>query len=248
MKRFFSLLLGITWLTTTFAQSTNSSNPFPKTITVTGSAEMLVIPDEIYVNIVLREYQKRNENKKELETIKSDFLSFCTAAGIADSSISIQSYTGYSNYYWLRKKKKRDQDLMASITYQVKFSTSKEMDQLIEKLDDDATVSFDIAYTSHSKLTEYRRQLKIQAVKAAKEKGVYLTEAIGEKLGGAITVKEPEDPALANQVYAGNVQIRGANSVYSNLSYKKDEYDKSVDVEFKKMRLRFEVEVIFAIQ
>ena len=30
-------------------------NPFPKTITVSGSAEMEVIPDEIYVNITLRE-------------------------------------------------------------------------------------------------------------------------------------------------------------------------------------------------
>lgn len=230
------------------SQSSSSANPFPKTITVTGSAEMLVIPDEIYVNIILREYQKKNQDKKELEIIKTDFLNSCREAGLADSSISIQSYTGYSNYYWLRKKKKRDSDLMASITYQVKFSNSKEMDQLIEKLDDDATVSFDIAYTSHSKIIEFRRQLKIQAVKAAKEKGIYLTEAIGEKLGGAITVKEPEDPALTNQAYAGNIQIRGINSLNSNFSYKPGDNDKSVDVEFKKMRLRFEVEVIFAIQ
>jgi len=247
MKRFFFLLLGITWLSTVFAQTSNSSNPFPKTITVTGSAEMLVIPDEIYVNIILREYQKKYQDKKELETIKTDFLSYCKAAGIADTSISIQSYTGYSNYYWLRKKKKRDQDLMASITYQVKFSNSKEMDQLIEKLDDDATVSFDIAYTSHSKLTEYRRQLKIQAVKAAKEKGIYLTEAIGEKLGSAITVKEPQEEAVDYRANS-NIQLRGMNSLNSNISYNGKDFDKSVDVEFKKMRLRFEVEVIFAIQ
>jgi len=247
MKRILCFLVGFTWLSAAYAQPNTTSNPFPKTITVTGSAEMLVIPDEIYVNIVLREYQKRNENKKELETIKSEFLAFCTAAGIADSSISIQSYTGYSNYYWLRKKKKRDQDLMASITYQVKFSNSKEMDQLIEKLDDDATVSFDIAYTSHSKLTEYRRQLKIQAVKAAKEKGIYLTEAIGEKLGSAITVKEPQEESIGNMSNS-NIQLRGMNSLTSNISYNGKDFDKSVDVEFKKIRLRFEVEVIFAIQ
>ncbi len=244
MKRIFSLLLGMTWLTAAFAQTNNNPNPFPKTITVTGSAEMMVIPDEIYVNIVLREYQKKNQDKKELETIKADFLSYCTTAGIADTSISIQSYTGYSNYYWLRKKKKRDQDLMASITYQVKFSNSKEMDQLIEKLDDEATVSFDIAYTSHSKLTEFRRQLKIQAIKAAKDKGIYLTEAIGEKLGGAITVREPME---SGTLVTGLSSLRMVNvsNTYSNTKY---DYDKSVDVEFKKMRLRFEVEVIFAIQ
>jgi len=195
MKKIFCLVLGIAWLTAAFAQTTTLSNPFPKTITVTGSAEMLVIPDEIYVNIVLREYQKKNQDKKELEMIKTDFLNYCKEAGLADSSISIQSYTGFNNYYTLRKKKRRDQDLMASITYQVKFNNSKEMDLLIEKLDDEATVSFDIAYTSHSKRNEFRRLLKIQAIQAAKDKGIYLTEAIGEKLGGAITINEPMEPS-----------------------------------------------------
>jgi uncharacterized protein len=242
MKRFFFLLLGITWLITAFAQGPNTSNPFPKTITVTGSAEMLVIPDEIYVNIVLREYQKKNQDKKELEMIKTDFLNYCKEAGLADSSISIQSYTGFNNYYTLRKKKRRDQDLMASITYQVKFNNSKEMDLLIEKLDDEATVSFDIAYTSHSKLTEFRRLLKIQAIKAAKDKGIYLTEAIGEKLGGAITVQEPKEPGTIVSNYGVQRSVNVANT------YSKYDYDKSVEVDFKKMRIRFEVEVIFAIQ
>ena len=36
-----------------------ANNPFPKTITVSGSAEMEIIPDEIYVNVELKEYQKK---------------------------------------------------------------------------------------------------------------------------------------------------------------------------------------------
>ncbi|MBI3140104.1 MAG: SIMPL domain-containing protein [Sphingobacteriales bacterium] len=240
MKKLLVFLPVFIFFTAARSQSSSATNPFPKTITVTGSAEMLVIPDEIYVDITLREYQKRNQAKRELETIKTEFLSACTAAGLADSSISVQSYTGYSNYYWLRKKKKGDQDLLAGITYQVKFSSVKEMDQLIEKLDDEATVSFDIAYTRHSKMTEFRRQLKIQAVKAAKEKGIYLTEAIGENLGAAITVKEPEEPEMAGM--ENNYLISQAN-----ISYSKPPLDKSVEVAFKKLRIRYEVEVIFAI-
>lgn len=244
MKHFFSLLLGVTSLSMALAQNVISPNPFPKTITVTGSAEMLVIPDEIYVNIVLREYQRRNENKKDLENIKSEFLASCTEAGIADSSISIQSYTGFNNYYALRKKKKRDQDLMASITYQVKFNNSKEMYLLIEKLDDEATVSFDIAYTSHSKKNEFRRQLKIQAIMAAREKGIYLTEAIGEKLGGAITVNEPMESGIA----VNSLSVQHSLNVSNTFSKSKYEADKSTDIDFKKMRIRFEVEVVFAIR
>ena len=51
-----------------------TNNPFPKTITVSGSAEMEIVPDEIYVNITLREYQKRGENKKDIETSKPPSL------------------------------------------------------------------------------------------------------------------------------------------------------------------------------
>ena len=65
------------------------------------------------------------------------------------------------------------------------------MDNLVEKLDDDATKNFTIVSVSHSKITEYRKDLKIKAIKAARDKGLYLTEAIGEKLGEAITINEP---------------------------------------------------------
>lgn len=220
-------------------------NPFPKTITVTGAAEMEVIPDQIYVNIVLREYQKKNEPKKDLETLKTGFMESCKAIGLPDSVISIASYTGFNNYYWLRRERKKSPDLFASITYQVKFSNSKQMDDLIEKLDDEATQSFDIVNTSHSKMSEYRKQLKILAVKAAKDKGIYLTEAIGEKLGPAITVKEPDESGVlttmvANRVYSqtrieSNGRFDGAN-------------DKSLEIDFKKIKLRYEVNVVFALQ
>lgn len=225
-----------------------TANPFPKTITVSGSAAMEVVPDQIFVNIVLREYQKRGEDKKELDAIKSDFLTACKGANLPDSVISIVSYTGYNNYYWLRKKKKGP-DLNASITYQVIFSNSKQMDDLVDKLDDEATQSFNIVSTSHSKMTEFRKQLKIQAVKAAKDKAIYLTDAIGEKLGSAITVKEPEEPGTDS--YNRNVVLRGVNSIsQSNLYYKSGvaDFDKGVEIDFKKIKLRYEVDVIFALQ
>ncbi len=234
----FSLLFSAS-----YSQQT-AANPFPKTISVNGSAEMEIVPDQIFVNVVLREYQKKGESKKELETLKNDFLAACKTAGIADSVISIVSYTGYNDYFGLRKKKKAP-DLFAGITYQVKFSASKQMDDLVDKLDDEATQRFDIVNTGHSKMSEFRKQLKIQAVKAAKDKAIYLTEAIGEKLGSAIKVEEPAEPSLE---YA-----RGSNTIsqvnISN-SYNKPDWnnDKSIEVNFKSFKLRYVVDVVYALQ
>ncbi len=60
MKRVLTTLLMILVYAGTYAQTVN---PYPKTTTVTGGAEMEVIPDEIYVHVDLKEYEKKDRAK-----------------------------------------------------------------------------------------------------------------------------------------------------------------------------------------
>ncbi|MFT3844698.1 MAG: SIMPL domain-containing protein [Lacibacter sp.] len=227
-----------------FAQQVQN-NPFPKTITVTGSSEMEIIPDEIFVQVDLREYKKRGGDKVDLETIKTDFLNNCKATGLPDSAISIASYEGINSINWWRKKR-NEADLFATISYQVKFSSSAKMDDLIVRLDDEATSNFRIVRTWHSKMTEYRKQLKISAVKAAKEKGIYLTEAVGEKLGPAIKIDEPAE----DYQYQTSSQYKTSNVVARKdaIGYGDVDGNGSEGLNFKKLRLRFQVTIIYALQ
>ncbi|MBX9782964.1 MAG: SIMPL domain-containing protein [Chitinophagaceae bacterium] len=243
MKHLILLFAAIITLNSVTAQQP-SCNPFPKTITVTGTAEMEIVPDEIYVQVDLREYKKRGE-KAELEKIKTEFLNSCKSIGLPDSAISIASYEGINSTNWWRKRR-NDPDLLSTISYQIKFNSSNKMDDLIEKLDDDATSNFRIVKTWHSKMTEYRKQLKIAAVKAAKEKGIYLTEAIGEKLGQAITVTEPAEDFQ----YQTSSQFKTSNIVARKdaVGYYDFNGDGSDGVDFKKLRLRFQVSIIYALQ
>jgi len=248
MKTIISITVLLILFVSAHSQQTVTS-PFPKTITASGSAEMEIIPDEIYVNVTLREYQKRGEEKKDIETVKKQFLESCKSVNIPDSAISIYSYTGFNTYYWQRKRK--DANLNASITYQVKFKSSSMMDALVDRLDDNATQSFLIVSTNHSKITEFRKQLKIQAIKAAKDKANYLSESIGEKTGVAISISEPNEISLYNGANE-NIRMRGTNSVSY---FARDSVeglgivdDKVQEVDFKKMKLRYEVTVIFALQ
>ncbi len=243
MKKSLSLVLLMCVLQFAIAQQQPSCNPFPKTITVSGTSEIEIVPDEIYVQVDLREYKKRGEEKVELEKIKDDFLSYCKLTGLPDSVISIASYEGLSNANWWRKRKK-DPELFATISYQIKFSSSKYMDDLISRLDDEATVNFRIVKIWHSKMPEYRKQLKIAAIKAAKEKASYLTEAINEKIGQAITIEEPAEQPLfqsENQTLSNTFSFS-----YSTEKISPDKNSESVD--FKKIRLQFQVNVIYALQ
>jgi uncharacterized protein len=250
MKQLISLLLLFTSFHFAKAQTQPTCNPYPKTVTVTGSSEMEIVPDEIYVLVDLKEYKKKGEVKVELEKIKSDFLTKCKNVGIADSAISIASYEGSNYNYWYWKKRKKDPDMYAGIAYQIKFKESKKMDQLIDALDDEATANFQVVKATHSKIQEYRKQLKIQAIKAAKEKGIYLTEAIREELGEAVTIVEPDENAFLSSL-ENNMQL----SQYANVTgrgvasqMKLDGTDNAAGVDFKKIRLRYEVQMVFALK
>jgi len=218
--------------------------PYPKTITVNGSAEMEVIPDEIYVQVDLKEYQKKGE-KINIDQIKSDFLKNVRSLQIPDSAISIASYEGFNGYPWWRKRKKdKEADLMATISYQVKLNSSYKLDQLVNLLDDEATLNFQVIKTSHSRINEWRKELKIQTVKAAREKAIYLSEAINEKLGEAVTIREPNDVSL--YYYPRNA--------YSNLKYSNTQMEVQAApanesaIDFRKIKLKFDVNVVFAIK
>ena len=252
MKK-ITLLLATTAIIFSLQAQTNTQPgcyPFPKTISVNGSASMEIIPDEIYVQVDLREYKKRGEDKTELEKIKSDFLANCKSVGIVDDDISVASYDGYNMAnIWQRRKK--DPELLASISYQIKFNNTRLIDDLVNKLDDQATNNFRITRTSHSKMVEYRKQLKVQAVKAAREKAVYLTEAVNEQLGQAIEINEPEESISSDVVtgaYRDNYKSLSSNEV--RLDQSKNAYYGITDsgVDYRKIKLRFEVKVLYAIK
>ncbi len=246
MKKIFSSILLLSALFSFSAIGQENNNPQrvrEKTINVAGIAEMEVVPDEIYVIIQLREYDKKGGGKADIDAIKNDFIKAALSIGIAETDISVQSYQGWDGNYWLYKKnKKKNPDLKASIAYQVKLSSTKKMDELVQRLDDEATQNFFIARVSHSKMQDFKKQLKIQAVKAAKEKAIYLAEAIGEKAGEALTINDPNEitvhppyPMMANMKMRGEVAAMAADQPEAN-------------IDFKKIKLQFEVNAVFSLK
>ncbi|MGZ3882474.1 MAG: SIMPL domain-containing protein [Flavisolibacter sp.] len=238
MNRFFMLAMTVLLVSTGRAQ--NVVNPFPKTITVSGSAEMEIVPDEIYVMVDLKEYEKKGQGKVAIDKIRQDFLSAVRSLGLPDSAVSVAAYDGYNGNPWLRKKNKKD-ELYASITYQVKLRSAAQVDQLVDRLDDNATSNFYIASTSHSKLAEFRKHLKIQAVKAAKEKAGYLAEAINEQVGVAVTINEPNEYF---QPYASLASNRYMKAQALDAVQTADQ----PQADFKKMKLKYDVTVVFALK
>ena len=219
----------------TMAQETK---PIQKTISVSGSSQIEVVPDEIYVQVDLREYNKKNGDKVDINKIKNNFLAACKSMGLTDKDVTVQSYQGYDNNYWLLKKKKQNPDMKAGISYWIKVDKVDKLDELVDKMDDEATQNFFIAKTAYSKMDELKKDMKMAAVKAAKEKAIYLSQAIGENIGDAITINDPVEVGQQPQPYYAN----------RTMQMEKEQAASPMDVDFKKMKIQFEVNVVFALK
>src|SRR3954468_24521920 len=132
MKKVLIVFVACVFATQAMAQE---ARPVQRTISVNGSSEMEVVPDEIYVQVDLREYNKKNGGKVDINTIKNNFLAACKSIGLTEKDVTVQSYQGYDNNYWWVKKKKENPDLKASISYSVKVSKVDMLDALVDKMD-----------------------------------------------------------------------------------------------------------------
>lgn len=235
----FVLLVTITSLFFLSSKAQNNA-PMQRTITATGNAKIEVVPDQIYVAIYLREYDKKGAGKVDIETIKNNFLSVCKSLGLNDTDVVVQSYQGYDGtIYQYKKNKKQNPDLKAGINYWVKVNSLKRMDELVNKLDDEATQNFYIAKTDYSKCEELSLKMKQEAIKAAKEKAISLAAAINEKVGNAVTITEPNElnDNPPRPMYA-MAMAKMANA---------DNNEPAMNVDFKKMKIEYEASVTFAL-
>ncbi|MDW9382987.1 SIMPL domain-containing protein [Chryseobacterium sp. JV558] len=147
-------------------------------IEVTGVAEMEVEPDEIIFSIGIKADNKNDlaDNEKKLfETLKN--------AGVKNEDIKFKSM--YQNLYSKTAKFTK--------SYQFKASTKSSLSKIFEDLNQKWVSSLNIAEVKSTKIADFRKAVKINALKAAKEKADYLLESMGKKTGNALEIVEIED-------------------------------------------------------
>ncbi|RYY28578.1 MAG: DUF541 domain-containing protein [Chitinophagaceae bacterium] len=232
MKRFILSLVPLLVVTLISAQQPVPKT-FPKTITVSGSAEMEITPNEIHVAVTLKEYEKKGKSKVTIDAIQKQFLQNVRKAGIPDSLIKVMNYGGNSGMHWWKKKPVNDV-MLSSIVYELIFSEPKQVEALIKLLDEDATEQFAVTLITHTNMSAMQKQLRINATKAAKEKAIYLSDAVGEKIGHAINISEIPLMEPYFRKAANTIEHFAADAV-------------DPAPEFSKLKLRSEMNVVFEL-
>lgn len=147
-------------------------------IEVTGVAEMEVEPDEIIFSIGIKADNKNqlaDSEKLLFETLKNN--------GVKNEDIKFKSM--YQNLYSKTTKFTK--------SFQFKVNAKTNVSKLFEDLNQKWVSNLNIAEVKNTKIADFRKTVKINALKVAKEKADYLLGSINKKTGDAIEIIEIED-------------------------------------------------------
>jgi uncharacterized protein len=221
------------------AQQVIMEKPLVKKIEVTGSAEQEVLPDEIFVTVSLREYfkDKDNKNKVDIMVLEKQLQKAIEDAGVPKENFTIGTINGYREWWG----KKKPTTFLESKSYIIKVPNLFKIDGIISKVDDKGIAYTNIDRYEFSKIEQLRKDIKIKALQAAKEKAKYLLEGIGEQMGEALDIIEID-------------QSYSPQPVYSNMMMRSAKMDVSADampestIDVQKIKVRYEMKATFRIK
>ena len=216
-----------------------SQNPdIRRKIEVTGSAEAEVTPDIIYIGISLKEYFRDNNNRKkvEIEELERQLQKAVLDAGVPKENFTINNVSSYTDYW----SKKKDPNFLAGKQYRIKVSDLAKLNQIIEGVDSKGIAYSNIEGYDYSKIESLKKDLKIKALMAAKEKATYLTAAIGQKVGSALEIQEINNEYYPQPMYRANAMVKadGMNMGTESMP----------DIDFKKIKLNYQMRTVFEVQ
>ena len=233
------LFIAATLLLAAVVAGEAQQQPERRVIEVLGSAERLVTPDEFTFKITILERIEKKD-KLTIEQQEAQLRSGLSSIGI-DPAKDLSVFDVSSNYI----PRKRVRDTLGTKDYRLRVRDVNKIAPLVELADTLNIAKLDLLDTEHSQITTLRRETKIDAIKAAKEKADYLLGAIGQRAGKAVLIQEvPDEASSQTSIYANNIRsntLRVSSGVV-------DSQGTDDDLSFTQIKLRYVIVAKFEIE
>ena len=241
MNKLKQLLTMAFLLTTilTYGQTNTPKNDEKPYIEVTGTAEIEVIPDEIYIRIIIRE-RYVNRTKVTIEEQEEKLKTAVKSIGVDLTNLYLSDANAdYVKVSWQKK------DVLTKKDYTLKVSNATTVGQVFQELDKLEITDASISKVSHSKIDSLRKEVRIMAIKAAKDKADYLLSAIGEQTGKPLIVTENTQTIYREEISS----IPSRNLAYISTGGIPDSIgDKENEIQFQKVKLTSNIYTKFSIK
>ncbi len=235
MKYLLSILLSVIAINS-FSQFGSKNFIDQPYIEVSGTAEREISPDEIFLKILVNE--KDSKGKETLEELEKGMIKKLSEIGIdVNKDLVIVDMASNFKNYWLKSA-----DIYSMKEYQLKCGDAGTAGQVFRELESIGISNISIERIDHSELKKYQREVKVSAIKAAREKAEDLALAIDQEIGKAIHIEEQNfQPYRVNSnVQMSNIMIRGTSSV--------EETVVQPEIEFEKIKIEYTIRVSFELK
>lgn len=231
MKRVFLLVVGVLMTVAAAAQTTET---YPSYIQVNGHAEREVTPDEFYLSVVLDE--RDSKGKISVETQRRDMVAELKRLGVdVEKQLKVANLS--SEFF----KKKSS---VAQAKYQLKLGSAAEVAKVWQALDALNISNVSIQKVTHSKLAQFKNEIRIEAIRNARENARTLASAIDQQVGPCFYIYDSNSDVLP-RYYNNAVMVRSMKM--SDAADVAEAAEEEV-VEFKTIKLEYNVQTKFVLE
>lgn len=205
MKSIF-LFVALLCATIVHAQSGEKNFIDQPYIEVTGKAEQEVIPDKITLNVQLSETD--NRTRTPLEEREKQLMTKLAESGV-DVAKNVKVKDQMSSF----QSRVFSKDIVQKKEYLVIVTDAATVQRVFTNLETIGVSNVSVYKLENSKIEQYRKDVKVKAIKAAQEKARSLAEAVGQTIGKAMYVQEinfyPSAATQSNVLQSVNIKAYG---------------------------------------
>lgn len=208
---------------------------FPSYIQVNGRAEKEITPDEFYLSIVINE--RDSKGKISVESQQRDMIAALKRLGV-DVEKQLKMANLSSEFF----KKKTS---VATAKYQLQLGSAAEVSRVWQALDGLGISNVSILRATHSKIDQYKDEVRIAAIRNAKQSAGQLAEAIGQSIGKCFYIYDSNSDVMP--IFYNNLAVmRSAKA----MDYAEEESAGAGEepLDFKTIKLQYNVQAKFILE
>ena len=205
---------------------------FPSYIQVNGRAEKEITPDEFYLQIVINE--RDSKGKISVESQQRDMI-----AALKRLGVNVEKQLKVAN---LSSEFFKKNTSVATAKYQLQLGSSAEVGKVWQALDGLGISNVSILKVSHSQLERYKSEVRVEAMRNAKQNAATLAEAIGQTIGKCFYVYDSNNDVMP--VFYNNMAVMRSAKAFDAAEAAAEEEP----LDFKTIKLQYSVQAKFVLE
>lgn len=227
------MLLATAFVLVALSVSAQQAETFPSYIEVNGVAEREVAPNEIYLSITINE--RDSKGKISIDEQQRDMVAVLKKLGVKPAE-QLKMLDLTSSYF------KRG-NALAKAQYELKLTSAVEVARVWRALDELGISQVTVQKVSHTDIETFKKEVRADAMRAARDNARALAEAIDQKAGKCFWIADYSSPVRTTYAVA-NMKARGV--MEESVSF--DAIVEEEGLEFQTINLQHRVQAKFVLE